>query len=78
MDVRKHIVVDPKICHGQPCFKGTRIMVYLVLELLEAGVPAQKIIKDYYPRLTKQSVQAALHYAAALIEERSFIPYSLA
>ena len=78
MDVRKHITVDARICHGQPCFKGTRIMVYLILELLEAGVPVEKILKDYYPRLRKQSIQAALHYAADLIQDRQFIPYSLA
>jgi uncharacterized protein (DUF433 family) len=78
MDIRRHIVVDSRICHGQPCFKGTRIMVYLVLELLEAGVPVEKILKDYHPRLRKESIQAALHYAAALIQERQFIPYSFA
>ena len=78
MDVRKYITVDPRICHGQPCFKGTRIMVYLVLELLEAGVPPEKMLRQYYPRLRKQSVQAALHYAADLIQGRRFIPYSLA
>ncbi|MBU1134620.1 MAG: DUF433 domain-containing protein, partial [Candidatus Omnitrophica bacterium] len=31
-----YITVDPHICHGQPCFKNTRIMVYLILEMLEA------------------------------------------
>ena len=34
----ERISVDPHVCHGQPCIKGTRIMVYLVLELLEAGL----------------------------------------
>lgn len=53
-------------------------MVYLVLQLLEAGVPVEKILKDYYPRLRKESIQAALHYAAALIQERKFIPCSFA
>ncbi|MBI5244102.1 MAG: DUF433 domain-containing protein [Elusimicrobia bacterium] len=76
LEWRSHIAVDPQICHGQPCFKGTRIMVYLVLELLEAGVSFERVVKDYYPGLRRESIQAALHYAANLIKEREFIPYS--
>lgn len=49
-------------------------MVYLVLELLEQGVPTEKILSDYYPSLTPASIQAALHYAAQLIRDRDFIP----
>ncbi len=52
------ITVDPAVCHGQPCIKGTRIMVYLILELLEAGVFPKQIIEEYYPKLTMQDVQA--------------------
>ncbi|MBI3300268.1 MAG: DUF433 domain-containing protein [Elusimicrobia bacterium] len=74
MDVRNHISVTADVCHGQPCFKGTRVMVYLVLELLEAGISQEDILKDYYPTLTQQSIQAALHYAAQLIRDREFIP----
>lgn len=37
-NLMNRIVVDPQVCHGQPCLKGTRIMVYLILELLEAGI----------------------------------------
>jgi uncharacterized protein (DUF433 family) len=74
----EHIIVDPNICHGQPCFKGTRIMVYLVLELLEAGVSPEKIITDYYPELTREDIQAALHYAANLIKDEEFIPFAKA
>ncbi len=47
------ITVDHNICHGQPCIKGTRIMVYLILELIEAGLTPDEIIRDYYPSLTK-------------------------
>jgi len=43
------ISADPTVCHGQPCIKGTRIMVYLVLELVESGVTPERIIKEYYP-----------------------------
>jgi len=73
LDIRDYISVDPHICHGKPCFKGTRIMVYLVLELLEAGVPVEEIIgPDYYPQLTRKHVEAALHYASDLLKTREY------
>ena len=73
MDIRDYISVDPHICHGKPCFKGTRIMVYLVLELLEAGVPVEEIIgSDYYPQLTRKHIEAALHYAGELLKTREY------
>jgi len=71
------ISVDPNVCHGQPCIKGTRIMVYLVLELLEAGLTSEQIIRDYYPQLTKQDVEACLHYAATLIRETEYVPFEI-
>lgn len=76
--VEDHITVDSSICHGQPCFKGTRIMAHLVLELLEAGVSTEKILSDYYPQLSQQSIRAALHYAAELIKSEEFVPFSKA
>lgn len=70
-----YIVVDPKICHGQPCFKGTRIMVYLVLELLEAGETYEDILKSY-PALTKESIKAALHFAAEMIKTEEYTAFA--
>ncbi|MCM8756574.1 MAG: DUF433 domain-containing protein [Candidatus Omnitrophica bacterium] len=70
-----YITVDPKICHGQPCFKGTRIMVYLVLEMLEAGETPEQIITKAYPQLTKEHIQSALHYAAEVIKTGDYIPF---
>lgn len=73
MDVHQYITVDPEICHGKPCFKGTRIMVHLVLDLLEQGVKVQEITgTDYYPQLTEQHVRAALHYASQLLKSRIY------
>jgi len=71
----ERICVDSNVCHGQPCIKGTRIMVYLVLELLEAGLTPEQIIRDYYPQLTKQEVEAWLHYAASLIRDTEYVPF---
>jgi len=72
----RYITVDPEICHGQPSFRGTRILVYLVLEMLEAGETSDDIIKKAYPQLTKRHIQAALHYAAEVIKTGEFIPYA--
>jgi uncharacterized protein (DUF433 family) len=74
----KRIHVDPKICHGQPCIKGTRIMVYLVLELLAAGVTIEEIIQDHYPQLVKRDVEACLYYTAKLIREAEYVPFTVA
>ena len=70
------IEIDPKVCHGQPTIKGTRIMVYLILELLEAGVTPENIIKDYYPNLTLDDIKAAIHYAVTIIKEQEVVPFT--
>ena len=76
MNYADYIAVDPNICHGQPCFKDTRIMVYLVFELLEAGVTSEEILKRYYRKLTKKHIQAALHYAAELMKTGETVPFA--
>jgi uncharacterized protein (DUF433 family) len=75
LNLLERISVDPNICHGQPCIKGTRIMVYLVLELLEAGLTPEKIVQDYYPQLSKRDIEACLHYAATLIRDTEYVPF---
>ncbi len=70
-----YIAVDPTICHGQPHFAGTRILVHTVLELLEAGVPTEEIVgAEYYPSLTQKHVSAALHYVGELLKTRAYVP----
>ena len=78
IDLIERISVDPTICHGQPCIKGTRVMVYLILELLETGLSADQIISQYYSQLTKQDIEACLHYAATLIRDTEYVPFPLA
>jgi len=69
MDWRERITVDPAVCHGQACVKGTRIMVAVVLDNLAAGVDTDEILRSY-PSLTAEDVQAAMAYAADLARER--------
>ncbi len=61
---KSRIVVDPQVLVGKPTIKGTRIPVYLVLELLEAGKSIEEIIEDY-PELQPADIKAAVHYVAA-------------
>lgn len=68
IEVDKKIVIDSEICHGKPTFKGTRVMVYLVLEMLEAGASVKDILKAY-PSLSEKHIKASLDFAAQLTEK---------
>ena len=70
MNWQERITVDPAVCHGQACVKGTRIMVSVILDNLAAGVDAKGIL-DSYPSLAEEDVQAAISYAAELARERT-------
>lgn len=63
----QRISVDPKVHFGKPCIAGTRIPVWSVLELLDAGLSFQMIIENYYPELTDADIRACLQYAMALV-----------
>lgn len=67
------ISVNSKICFGKPCIKGTRIPIYLILELLESGYTPERIIDECYPQLTKKDIQAVIHYAAELIKNEDVL-----
>jgi len=68
MQISDRISVDPKICHGKPCIKGTRIPVYIILELLAGDTSPNEILREY-PHLTKEDIKAAINYAAKLATE---------
>ena len=65
----ERISIDPKICHGQACIKGTRIPVHQIIHMLANGDKAEDILEDY-PSLKTEDIQACLEYAAALAEEQ--------
>ena len=60
---KERISVDPNICHGKVCIKGTRIMVSVIVDNLAAGEPVEAILKSY-PTLKAEDIQASLWYAA--------------
>jgi len=69
MDWRTRISIDPAVCHGKACIKGTRIMVSVVLDNFAAGRSADEIVQ-LYPTLRREDVMAAVAYAAELARER--------
>lgn len=69
MDWRDHITVDPNVCHGSACIVGTRVLVTTVLDNLAAGMDEAEILQSY-PSITRDSIHAAVSYAAELAKER--------
>jgi uncharacterized protein (DUF433 family) len=61
------ITVDPDVLVGKPVIKGTRIPVYLIVELVASGIATKEILKEY-PRLKKEDIKATLLYASKLVE----------
>ena len=70
---QESISIDPKVCHGKPCIKGTRIMVSVILDNLAEGLTPEEIVVEY-PPLTLANVLAAIAYAAALAREEELLP----
>lgn len=62
------ISVDPNVCHGQACIRGTRIPVHQILGMLAHGDTIEALLEDY-PNLEREDILACLEYAAALAEE---------
>lgn len=73
MDWTERITVDPRVCHGKPCIKGTRIMVAVILDNLAEGMASEAIVAQY-PPLVADDVRAAISYAAALAREEELVP----
>ena len=69
MNWKERISVDPLVCHGKACVKGTRIMVSVILDNLADGVSEKEILKSY-PSLTPADIKSAIAYAAELSRER--------
>jgi uncharacterized protein (DUF433 family) len=69
MSWQDHIAVDPAVCHGKACIKGTRVMVSVVLDNLAAGETPDQIVRSY-PSLTLEAVHATMAYAADLAREQ--------
>lgn len=65
----ERISIDPQVCFGKPCIRGTRIWITLVLDLLSAGHSIEEILEEY-PQLTREDVLACVAYGAEMSRER--------
>ncbi|RMF46005.1 MAG: DUF433 domain-containing protein [Bacteroidetes bacterium] len=68
-DWRDRISINPNVCHGRPCIKGTRIWVSLILDFLASGDTIEDILKSY-PQLTEEDVRACIAYGAEMAREQ--------
>lgn len=73
VDWQDRISIDPRVCHGKPCIKGTRIMVSVILDYLKAGESYDDLLREY-PTIAKEDIQAAIAYAAWLAHEEEVQP----
>jgi uncharacterized protein (DUF433 family) len=68
-DLLKRISIDPRVCFGKPCIRGTRIWVSLIVDNLAEGMPEEEILAAY-PQLRSEDIHAALAFAAEMTRER--------
>jgi len=68
MEWQERISINPLVCHGKACIRGTRVMLSVILDNLAAGVARDELLRSY-PSLHELDIQAALAYAAELARE---------
>jgi uncharacterized protein (DUF433 family) len=62
--IGRHIVTDPRICHGKPTFRGTRVLVADVLEQVASGMAWETIIEEWNDSITKEAIREAVRLAS--------------
>ena len=67
----RYIIADPKICHGQPTFRGTRIMVWQVLEMVAEGKAWETIVEEWDGSITNEAIAEAV-----LLASKSFVQHA--
>ena len=65
--MNERITINPEIHFGKPCVAGTRIPVQSVLELVREGIVFREIIRDYYPELQREDIQACVQFAIDVV-----------
>ena len=65
----QRISIDPNICFGKPCVKGTRLWVSLILDFLASGATMDELLDDY-PQLQRDDILACIAYGAEMSRER--------
>ena len=67
--ILQRISIDPNVCSGRPCIRGTRIWVALILDLMAGGATVEELLEEY-PQLVREDIMAALAYGAEMSRER--------
>ena len=65
----QRISIDPGVCFGKPCIRGTRIWVSLILDFLAGGMSIEELLAEY-PQLSEEDVRASIAYGAETARER--------
>jgi uncharacterized protein (DUF433 family) len=73
----ERVEVNPRILAGKPVIRGTRVPVYLILDLIASGYSFDRIVESY-PVLTVEDVKAAVEYAASILKNREAAEYQVA
>ncbi len=71
IELGQHVVADPEICHGQLTFKGTRIMVKSILEMLAKGYDRDQIVAAYNGRIAHDAIAEVVKLASDALIEKS-------
>jgi uncharacterized protein (DUF433 family) len=66
-----YIVTDPEVCHGKPTFRGTRIMVVQVLQMVAEGMDWETIIEQCHSSITKEAIAEAISLASKTFVEHA-------
>ena len=72
MNAKERIIIDSRIQHGKPVIRGTRVTVARVISSLAGGMTREEVIQEY--EITSEDINAALAYAAQVIESDEFHP----
>ena len=67
----RYIVIDPHICHGKPTFRGTRIMVWQVLEQVASGMAWEAIVEEWRGSVPKEAIAEAVRLAMQALAEHA-------
>lgn len=69
--VGRYIVTDPKVCHGQPTFRGTRILVADVLEQVASGMAWKSIVEEWRGSIGEEAISEAVRVASETFRQHA-------
>jgi len=72
---KARVVIDPAVHHGDPCIRGTRVPVAVIVGTLADGMTPDEVIQEY-PQLCREDILAALEYAAEALHDEALIPFA--